>query len=190
MCLTLLADDRLLSFALSSFGLLFIRDLAGHGAGHVQLVDVQRGLIEGGHGGVHACVAVGRAAERGQVQGFPARDDGDVERELAPAVRRGRLGDGEGRRGGELAAGSRRGGRLAVQEFVVLTAGEEKLQGAAGEGRREQKEKSRFKLFNLERGAGVQSGAQGGEHFFFIQATLFKTASSLHWEPPPLKAYK
>lgn len=56
------AEDRLLSFALS-FGLLLIRDLAGHGAGHVELVDVERGLTEGGHVGVHACIAVGGAAE-------------------------------------------------------------------------------------------------------------------------------
>lgn len=128
---TLLAEGRLVRLALG-FGLALVRDLAGHGAGHVQLVDVQAGLAEGRHGGVHACIAVGGAAERGQVQGLAPRDDGDVERELAPAVGRRRLGDGEGRRRGELAAGARRRGRLAVEEFAVLAAGEEQLQGAAG----------------------------------------------------------
>lgn len=128
---TLLAEGRLVRLALG-FGLPFVGDLAGHGAGHVELVDVQAGLAEGRHGGVHACIAVGRAAERGQVQGLAPCDDGDVERELAAAVGRGRLGDGEGRRGGELAAGARRRGRLAVQKFAVLAAGEEELQRTAG----------------------------------------------------------
>lgn len=127
----MLAEGRLIRFALG-FGLALVRDLAGHGAGHVQLVDVQAGLAEGRHGGVHACIAVGGAAERGQVQSLAPRDDGDVERELAPAVGRGRLGDGEGRRRGELAAGARRRGRLAVEELAVLAAGEEQLQGAVG----------------------------------------------------------
>lgn len=48
---------------------------------------------------MHACIAIGRTAESGQVQGFAPCDDGDVERKLAAAVGRGRLGDGEGRRG-------------------------------------------------------------------------------------------
>ena len=130
MVLTLLVKGTLLSLAFG-FGLSLVRDLAGHGAGHVQLVDVQGGLTEGGHGGVHACIAIGGAAERGQVQGFAPCNDGDVERELAAAVGRGRLGDGERRGGGELAAGTRRRGWLAVEEFVALAAGEEKLQRAA-----------------------------------------------------------
>lgn len=75
---TLLAEGRLVRLALG-FGLPFVRDLAGHGAGHVELIDVQAGLAEGRHGGVHACIAVGRAAERGQVQGLAPCDDGDVE---------------------------------------------------------------------------------------------------------------
>lgn len=83
---TLLAEDGLFRLALD-FALPLVRDLVGHGAGHVQLVDVQAGLAEGRHGGVHACIAVGGAAQRSQVQGFAPRDDGDVERELAPAVR-------------------------------------------------------------------------------------------------------
>lgn len=65
-----------------------VGDLAGDGAGHVELVDVQGGLAEGGHGGVHACIAVGGAAEGSQVQRLAPRDDGDVERELAPPVGR------------------------------------------------------------------------------------------------------
>lgn len=81
---------------------------------------------------MHACIAIGRTAECSQVQGFAPCDDGDVERKLATAVGRGRLGDGEGRRGGELAAGTWRRGWLAVEEFVVLAAGKEKLQRAAG----------------------------------------------------------
>lgn len=83
---------------------------------------------------MHACIAIGRTAERGQVQGFAPCDNGDVERELATAVGRGRLGDGERRRGGELAAGTRRRGWLAVEEFVVLAAGEEELQRTAEKG--------------------------------------------------------
>lgn len=128
---TLLVEDGLLSFPFS-FGLCFVWDFAGHCAGHVELVDVERGLTEGGHGGVHACIAVGRAAERSQVQGFAACDDGNVEGKFATAVGRRRLGDGEGRRGGELAAGTWRRGWLAVEEFVVLAAGKEKLQRAVG----------------------------------------------------------
>lgn len=130
----MLAEDGLFRLALD-FALPLVRDLAGHGAGNVQLVDVQTGLAEGRHGGVHACIAVRGAAQCGQVQGLAPCDDGDVERELAPAVRRGRLGDGEGRRGGELAAGARRRGRLAVEELAVLAAGEEQLEGAAGRAR-------------------------------------------------------
>lgn len=86
---------------------------------------------------MHACIAIGRTAESGQVQGFAPCDDGDVERKLAAAVGRGRLGDGEGRRGGELAAGTRRRGWLTVEEFVVLAAGKEKLQRSAGKGENE-----------------------------------------------------
>lgn len=56
---------------------------------------------------MHAWIAIGRAAEGCQVQGFAPSNDGDVEGQLATAVGRGRLGDGEGRRGGELAAGTR-----------------------------------------------------------------------------------
>lgn len=103
---TLFVQGRLLSPAFS-FGLSIIRDFTGHGAGHIQLVDVQAGLTEGGHGGVHAGVAIGGAVERSQVQGFAPGDDGDVEGEFAMAVGRGRLGDGERRRRGELAAGVR-----------------------------------------------------------------------------------
>lgn len=125
--LTLLVEDRLVSLAFG-FGFTLIWDFAGHGAGHVELVDVERGLTEGRHGGVHACIAIGRTAECSQVQGFAPCDDGDVERKLATAVGRGCLGDGERRRGGELAAGTRRRGWLAVEEFVVLAAGKEKLQ--------------------------------------------------------------
>lgn len=55
---------------------------------------------------MHACIAIGRTTECGQVQGFAPCDDGDVERKLAAAVRRGCLGDGQGGRGGELAAGA------------------------------------------------------------------------------------
>lgn len=75
---TLLAEGRLVRLALG-FGLPFVGDLASHGAGHIELVDVQAGLAEGRHGGVHACIAVGRAAERGQVQGLAPCDDWDVE---------------------------------------------------------------------------------------------------------------
>lgn len=124
---TLLVEDSILSFAFS-FGFCLIWDFAGHCAGHVELVDVECGLTEGGH----ACIAVRRAAERSQVQGFTACDDGNVEGKFATAVRRGRLGDGEGRRGGELAAGTWRRGWLAVEEFVVLAACKEKLQRAGG----------------------------------------------------------
>lgn len=56
---------------------------------------------------MHACIAIGRTAEGCQVQGFAPGDGGNVEGQLATAVGRGRLGDGEGRRGGELAAGTR-----------------------------------------------------------------------------------
>lgn len=38
--------------------LALVLDLAGYRAGHVQLVDVQGGLAERGHGRVHACIAV------------------------------------------------------------------------------------------------------------------------------------
>lgn len=108
MCtiLTLFAKGRLFTFALS-FGLSFVGNFAGHGAGHIELVDVKSVLAEGRHGGVHACIAIGGAAERGKVQGFAPSDDGDVQGELATAVGRGGLGDGERRRGGELAAGAR-----------------------------------------------------------------------------------
>lgn len=44
--LTLLVEDRLLSLAFG-FGLSLIRDFAGHGAGHIELVDVESGLTEG-----------------------------------------------------------------------------------------------------------------------------------------------
>lgn len=93
-----------------------------------------------------ACIAIGRTGERSQVQGFAPRDDGDVEREFATAVGRGRLGDGEGRRGGELAAGTRRHGWLAVEEFVVLAARKEKLQRTAEE---EGKKDRRMNIKNL-----------------------------------------
>lgn len=63
-----------------SFGLSIIRDFASHGAGDVELVDVEGGLTEGRHGGVHARVTIGRTAECGQIQGFAPCDDGDVER--------------------------------------------------------------------------------------------------------------
>lgn len=43
--LTLLAEDRLFGLALS-FGLSVVRDFARHAAGHVELVDVQRGFTE------------------------------------------------------------------------------------------------------------------------------------------------
>lgn len=90
---------------------------------------------------MHACIAIGRAAECGQVQGFAPCDDGDVERKLATAVRRGRLGDGEGRRGGELAAGTRRRGWLTIEKFVVLAAGKEKLQRTTGKQENERGER-------------------------------------------------
>lgn len=112
--------------------LAFIRDLAGDGAGHVELVDVQRGLTEGRHGGVHACIAIGGAAQGRQVQRLASGDDGDVERELTPPVRRRRLGDGQGWWRGELAACPRGLGRLPVQKLVVLAAGEEQLQRPGG----------------------------------------------------------
>lgn len=130
MILTLLVRDRLLRLAFG-FGLSLIGDFAGHVAGHIELVDVEGGLTEGRYGGVHARVAIGRTAECSQVQGFAPCDDGDVERKLATAVGRGRLGDGERRRGGEFAADAWRRGWLAVEEFVVLAAGEEKLQRTA-----------------------------------------------------------
>lgn len=101
----MLVEERLISLALS-FGLSVVREFARHAAGHIELVDVQRGFTERGHG-VHACIAIGRAAEGCQVQRFAPGDDRDVEGQLATAVGRGRLGDGEGRRGGELAAGTR-----------------------------------------------------------------------------------
>lgn len=81
---------------------------------------------------MHACVAIGRTAEGRQVQGFAPCDDGNVERQLATPVGRGCLRDGEGRRGGELATGTRRRGRLSVEKFVVLAAGKENLQRSAG----------------------------------------------------------
>lgn len=114
-------------FSPVSFGLALIRDLTGHTAGDVQLADIQRGLAEGRDGGEHAGVAVGRAVQGGQVQRLPARDDGDVERELAPTIRGRGLADGERGRGGELAAGPWRFWRLSVEEFVVLAAGEEQF---------------------------------------------------------------
>jgi len=143
--LTLLVEDRLLPLALG-FGLPLVGDLAGRGAaGQVKLVDVVGGLTEGRRGGVRAGVAVGGTHQRRQVQGgFAPRDDGDVERKLAPAVGRRRLADGERRRGGELAAGARRRGRLAEQEFVVLAAGEEKLQRTAEEKRKGEHQEERL----------------------------------------------
>lgn len=75
--LTLLVEDSIFSFAFR-FGLSLVRDFAGHRAGHVELVDVEGGLTEGGHGGVHACIAIWRAAESSQVQSFAPCDDGDV----------------------------------------------------------------------------------------------------------------
>lgn len=127
--LTLLTEDRVISLALS-FGLSIVRDFARHAAGHIELVDVQCGFAERWHG-VHACIAIGRTAEGCQVQGFAPGDGGNVEGQLATAVGRGRLGDGEGRRGGELAAGTRWRGRLSVEKFAVLAAGKEKLQRSA-----------------------------------------------------------
>lgn len=76
--LTLLARGGLFSFALR-FGISLIRDFAGHCAGHVELVNVKCGLAEGRHGCVHACIAIGRAAECCKVQGLAPSDDGDVE---------------------------------------------------------------------------------------------------------------
>ena len=84
---------------------------------------------------MHACIAIGRAVECSQIQGFAPCNDGDVKRKFATAVRRGRLGDRERRRGGELAAGTWRRGWLTVEEFVVLAAGKEKFQRAAGKGK-------------------------------------------------------
>lgn len=121
---TLLVGCSLFGLAFG-LGLPLIGDFAGHGARHIELVDVEGGLTEGRHGGVHACIAVGGAAECGQVQGFAPCDDGNVERKFATPVGRRRLGDGERRRGGELAAGTWRRGWLTVEEFVVLAAGEE-----------------------------------------------------------------
>lgn len=167
------AEDGLVRLALH-FALPLVGDLAGHGAGHVQLVDVQAGLAEGRHGGVHACIAVGGAAERGQVQGLAPRDDGDVERELAAAVRRGRLGDGEGRRGGELAAGAWRRGRLAVEEFAVLAAGEEQLQGTAGRAAEKGREKEGL-LEGLKL-KGMASVVKQANFFFF---TTLYTAGNI-----------
>ena len=66
-----LFDRRGGLLCLVAFALALVRDLAAHGAGHVELVDVQRGLAEGRHGRVHACIAVGGgAAQGGQVQRF------------------------------------------------------------------------------------------------------------------------
>lgn len=134
--LTLLARGGLFSFALR-FGISLIRDFAGHCAGHVELVNVKCGLAEGRHGCVHACIAIGRAAECCKVQGLAPSDDGDVEWKFASAVRRGILRDGKRRRRGELAAGTWRRGWLTVKEFVVLAAGKEELQRAAGNGERQ-----------------------------------------------------
>lgn len=57
MILTLLVEDSLLSLAFR-FRLSFVWYFAGHGARHIELVDIEGGLTEGGHGGVH-CIAVG-----------------------------------------------------------------------------------------------------------------------------------
>lgn len=94
--------------------LSLVRDLTGDGAGDIKLIDVQGGLAEGGHGGVHACIAVGGAAEGGQVQSLAPSDDGDVEGEFTAAVGGRCLGDGQGRGGGELTAGPGGFGRLPI----------------------------------------------------------------------------
>lgn len=123
---TLLGHWSILHLVLPVLSL--IRDLARDRTRHVQFVDVQSGFTEGGHGGVHACIAIGGAAEGGQVESFAPSDDGDVEGELAPAVGGWVFGDGERRGRGELSAGSGGGWRLSVQQFTVLTAGKEQLQ--------------------------------------------------------------
>lgn len=82
--LTLLIAGRLVW--LVRFGFSFIWDLVGDRAGHIQLVDVQAGLAEWGHGRVHACIAIGGAAQGSQVQRLAPGDDGDVQGELPPAV--------------------------------------------------------------------------------------------------------
>lgn len=125
--LTLLARQRLLLLFWGCFS--FVGDLVGVVTGHVQFVYVQGGLAEGSHGGVHACIAVGGAAQSGQVQRLPSCDDGDVEGELPPPAGGRGLGDGEGGRRGELAVGSGGLGGLAVQQLVVLAVCKEELQG-------------------------------------------------------------
>ena len=67
--LTLLAEGRGL-FGLLGGSVTLVWDLVGKAAGHVELAGVQCGFAEGRHGRVHAGVAVGAAAERGQVQGL------------------------------------------------------------------------------------------------------------------------
>lgn len=82
--LTLLGHRSILHLVLLVLSLVW--DLARNRTRHVQFVDVQGGLAEGGHGGVHACIAVGGAAEGGQVESFAPGDDGDVEGQLASTV--------------------------------------------------------------------------------------------------------
>lgn len=130
--LTLLAWRRLLLLLRGRFS--FVWDFIGVATGHVELVDVQRGLAEGGHGGVDAGVAIGGAAERGQVQRLAAGDDGDVEGQLPAAAGRRRLADGERRRRRELAVGSGGLGGLPVEQLVVLAVRKQQLQGPGGHG--------------------------------------------------------
>lgn len=120
---TLLGHWSILHLVLPVLSLIW--DLACNWTWHVQFVDVQSGFTEGGHGGVHACIAIGGAAEGGQVESFAPSDDGDVEGELAPAVGGWVFGNGERRGWGELSAGSGGGWGLSVQQFTVLTAGKE-----------------------------------------------------------------
>lgn len=83
--LTLLAEGRGL-FGFLGGSVTLVWDLVGKAAGHVELAGVQCGFAKGRHGRVHAGVAVGAAAECGQVQGLAACDDGDVQGELPPAA--------------------------------------------------------------------------------------------------------
>ncbi len=126
--LTLFAQRNLISLVRLAFAL--VRNLAGGGAGHVELVDVQRGLAERGHGRVHACIAIGGTAKGSQVQSLATGDDGDVEGQFAAAVGGRGLGDGQRGWGRKLAAGTGRLRWLSVEELVVLAAREKQLQGS------------------------------------------------------------
>lgn len=134
--LTLLAEHRRV-FGLLRGRIALIWNLVGEAAGHIELAGVQCGLAEGRHGRVHAGVAIGVAAEGGQVQGLAAGDNGDVQGELPPAAWRRCLGDGQRWWRGELAGGTRGLGGVTVQKLVVLATGKQKLQrpvGRAGVG--------------------------------------------------------